>query len=110
MDTKRRYLREWRKFRGKTQEQVVAALEGMDDPNLPSTGASLSRLETGKQSYNERSLAALAAIYDCEPWELLGRDPYKEGEVIDFGAKFSKLDAQQRAQALAILDALTKTG
>jgi hypothetical protein len=40
----------------------------------------------------------------------LGRDPYKEGEVIDFGAKFSKLDAQQRAQALAILDALTKTG
>lgn len=110
VEKQRRYLREWRKFRGKTQDQVVAALEGMDDPQLPATGASLSRLENGKQSYSERSLAALADIYDCEPWELLGRNPLKEGEVVDFGARFSKLNAQQRAQALAILDALTKTG
>lgn len=83
MSDKRIYLKEWRKKAGLTQAEVVARLEIHDDDKLPRTGASLSRLENGTQPYSERVLLALADIYGCEPWELIGRNPGKEGQVID---------------------------
>ena len=69
------YLREWRKHRSLTQEQVIDRLIAQDNAQLPQTSASLSRLETGKQPYGERILEALAEIYQCKPWELIGRTP-----------------------------------
>lgn len=102
---KRPYLREWRKHRGLTQEQVIDRLALMDDPLLPATGASLSRLENGKQPYSQRILEALAEIYETEPGHLLDRDPTKEGEVIDF---FGQLNPEQKRQALAVIDALRR--
>lgn len=107
MGSKHTYLREWRKYRGMTQDQVVDRLAVLEDPNIPSTAASLSRLENGKQPYGQRVLEALAAIYDCEPDELLGHDPFKEGRVIDF---VRHLDERKQAQALAILRALSEEG
>lgn len=106
MDRKRHYLREWRRKRGYTQEQVISRLIALDDPQLPTTAASLSRLENGKQPYSERILEALAEIYDTEPGYLISRNPLKEGEV---AFMFDQLNAQQKAQALAIIEALSKT-
>jgi transcriptional regulator with XRE-family HTH domain len=107
----RTYLREWRKHRALTQEQVIDRLVALDDPLLPVTGASLSRLENGKQPYSERVLEALADIYQCEPWELLGRNPAKEGEVFSlFDRVYRDLNTRQRAQALAIIEALKAAG
>ncbi|WP_159108093.1 helix-turn-helix domain-containing protein [Novosphingobium sp. MBES04] len=103
MADKRIYLKQWRKFAHKTQAQVVAALEGMDDPNLPTTEASLSRLENGKQPYSERVLLALAEIYGCEPWELIGRDPTKEGQVIDM---VRHLDEIEQARVIAYIEGM----
>lgn len=100
------YLREWRRFRGLTQDQVVDRLAMLDDPHIPGTAASLSRLENGKQPYSQRSLEALAEVYDCEPDQLLGHDPFKEGRVIDF---MRHLDSAQQAQAIAILKALAQS-
>lgn len=107
MDGQKTYIREWRKMRGLTQEQVVARLEFLDDPNVPKTGASLSRLENGKQPYSQRVLEALAHIYNCDPSDLIGRNPLKEGDVIDL---VRVLDERKRAQALAILTALRDAG
>ena len=39
------YFKEWRKFRQLTQEQVLGRLNALDDPELPGTAASLSRIE-----------------------------------------------------------------
>lgn len=100
------YLREWRRFRGLTQDQVVDRLAVLDDPHIPTTAASLSRLENGKQPYSQRSLEALAQVYECEPDQLLGHDPFKEGDVIDF---VRHLDSALQAQALAVLKALTQS-
>jgi len=97
------YLREWRKKRNLTQEQVVNRLAIHEDPNMPATAASLSRLENGKQPYSQRVLEALADIYDCEAWELIGRDPTKEGVVIDM---VRHLDDRRQAQLMAFLKAL----
>lgn len=99
------YFKQWRKYRGLTQEQVVDRLELMDDPLIPRTTASLSRLENGKQPYTQRSLEALAEVYQCEPDHLIGRDPTKEGEVIDL---WGKLTERQQRQALAVIDAISR--
>ncbi len=100
----RHYLKEWRRFRDLTQEQVVNRLVSLDDPHLPATSASLSRLENGKQPYSERVLEALAHIYDSEPEHLIGRNPAKEGDVIDFVAR---LNEKQRGQLMAFMVAIT---
>lgn len=105
MGGRRHYLREWRKHRGLTQESVVSRLAAIDDPQLPQTAASLSRLENGKQPYSERMLEALADIYGTEPGHLLDRNPLKEGKVIDI---FQALNEQQQRQALAVIEALAK--
>lgn len=99
----RHYLREWRKHSHLTQSQVVARLIDLADPDIPTTEATLSRIETGKMIYNERMLNALAHIYDCEPWELLGRDPAKAGELIDM---VQHLSPHQREQAFAVIEGL----
>lgn len=97
------YFKEWRKYRHLTQDQVVGRLVALDDPMIPQTGASLSRLETGKQTYTQRIVEALADIYDCEPDQLIGHNPFKEGEIIDF---FKGMADRDRAKALAVLKAL----
>lgn len=99
------YFKKWRKHRGLTQEQVVDQLSAMDDPLIPQTTASLSRLENGKQTYTQRILEALAEVYGCEPDQLLGRDPSKEGEVIDL---WGQLNERQQRQALAVIDAIRR--
>lgn len=98
MVERRIYLKEWRQAAGKTQAQVVASLEMLDDPQLPTTSASLSRLENGKQPYSQRVLLALSDIYGCEPWELIGRNPQKEGEVIDLVRRLNERE-QERVRA-----------
>lgn len=97
------YLKEWRKHRHLTQEQVVNRLAAFDDPLLPQTTASLSRLENGKQPYGQRILEALAEIYDCDADHLIGRNPKMEGEVLDF---FRGMPMEERKRALAVLEAL----
>lgn len=103
MTDRRTYLREWRKKTDLTQRQVVERLSLYDDPLLPQTEASLSRLENGKQQYSQRILEALAHVYDCEPHELLSRNPLIDNQVIDMVAK---LDARRQAQIAAFIQTL----
>lgn len=107
MTGKRIYLKEWRRASGKTQAQVAAALEGLEDDQLPTTEASLSRLENGKQPYSERILLALADIYGCEPWELIGRNPQKEGELVDL---VRILNEREKERVKAYIEGLRSNG
>ena len=97
------YLKEWRKHRHMTQDQVVERLGLFDDPLLPKTGASLSRLENGKQPYSQRIIEALADLYNCEPHQLIGHNPEKEGEVIDLLAVLSESEREQAKRIIAAL-------
>ena len=100
---KKHHIKGWRRYRHLTQEQVIDRLVALDDPQIPQTAASLSRLENGKQPYTERVIAALADIYNCEPWELIGKDPTKEGDIIDLMRHF---DERERAQAMRLIEAI----
>lgn len=71
----RYYFKEWRKKAGYTQEKL-ADMIGV-------TPSSISQLESGKQGFTDSTLEALAWALSCEPADLLGKDPTKQGEVID---------------------------
>lgn len=70
----RHYIREWRKFRSLTQERLA-------ERTPYSTGA-ISQLETGRTSYTQGILEALASALDCQPGDLLSRNPYMDGSMV----------------------------
>ena len=61
------YMRQWRQHRGKTLVQVAEELHV--------THGYLSKVERGKQPYNQELLEALAELYRCDVVDLLIRDP-----------------------------------
>lgn len=77
----RPYIQQWRDRAGLTQEQVATRVEDILGTSF--TAATLSRIENAKSPYNQRQLEAIAEALGREPWELLNRDPEKEGEVVD---------------------------
>lgn len=106
------YIREWRKKSGLSQRELVSRLIELggerppDDPELriPTTEASLSRIENGKQNFNMATLHALAdALGADEPGWLLTRNPLKEGEVVPL---FDHLTPEQIERARAVLSAM----
>lgn len=72
---RRHFIREWRDYRGLNQEQAAERI-GIDRTTL-------GRIENRQIAYTQPILEALADAYRCEPWDLLNRDPSKEGAVID---------------------------
>jgi len=96
------FFREWRKFRRLTQKAVAERIE--------MSGANLSRLETGKQSYTQANLEALAFALDCEPHDLIGRPPTApppEGERRELFEVIEGLPKEQLPQAISIIRVLT---
>lgn len=77
-----------------------------EDEKLPRSKAQLSKIENGKSPYSQRVIEALAEIYSCEPWELLAKDPNKEGEVAPL---FSRLDDAQRERARAYIAGMVES-
>lgn len=61
------FLKEWRKFRGLSQERLADRL-GVHKGDI-------SNLENGKRRYNQDVLEALADALECEPADLIMRDP-----------------------------------
>jgi transcriptional regulator with XRE-family HTH domain len=109
------YVKEWRQYAKLSQKQLVARLielagEGTpDDPELriPTTEASLSRIENGKQNFNMATLQALAKALDVdEPGWLLDRKPGPGAEIIQIWDHLS-IDDQERARG--VLEAMFKT-
>lgn len=41
------------------------------------------RIERGVVPYDQDFLEVAADVLRCDPWDLIHRDPWKEGEVID---------------------------
>lgn len=83
-DRPRYYFKEWRKKAGLTQEQLA--------DRIGVTASSISQLENGKQGFTDSTLEALAVALNCTPSDLLGRNPLKEGVVVDIMALLKDRD------------------
>lgn len=88
------YIREWRKHRLRSQEWLADAI-GI-------TTASLSRIENGKQPYNQRQLELLAEALNCSPADLISSAPGgAQAEVVDI---WSRISPDKKEQARQILE------
>ncbi|SFP12347.1 Transcriptional regulator, contains XRE-family HTH domain [Cohaesibacter marisflavi] len=74
-ELQRWYLREWRKHRGMTQEQLAEAID--------STKQTVSRMESGLTPYNQPFLEACAEALSCEPYQLLAYSPQNSATIDD---------------------------
>lgn len=92
----RHFIREWRKFRNLTQERLAERID--------KTHGLISQIENGDTDYTQSTLEALADAMNCEPGDLLSRNPYMDGEVIDLMRRI-----KDRDQAIRLLKALTGT-
>src|SRR5256885_9288244 len=64
---RRHFVREWRKFRGLTQEQLADLLH--------TTKANISRVENLHQGYTQDFLEACAEVLGTDPAALISHDP-----------------------------------
>lgn len=92
------FIRAWRKHRGLTIEQLA--------PLICCSEASLSRIERGKQPYNQTLLEDIAAVLNCQPADLLTRHP---DDPEGLWSVWENIRPDQRPQAIEILKTLART-
>lgn len=98
MRSKRHYFKEWREYRGLTQEQVADRIDYSRNY--------YSEVEKGKKQFNEEFLYALAHAFSADPWELLRRNPLiPSNDVVDL---LALIDEPDRAAAIRMLEAMAR--
>lgn len=101
MGRKATYIRQWRERRGYTLDDMVGRLAELD---VKITGASLSRIERGKQPYNQDILEPIAEALAVTVADLVENNPdIPEAEIIDF---LHHLDDRELRQAESVLRAM----
>lgn len=101
MDRKTTYVRQWRKAKGLSLDDMVGRLQAL---GVETTGASLSRIERGLQPYSQDIMEALAESLGVEVWQLHKDNPdIPTAPVADFVQKLTEAEA---AQAEAVLRAM----
>ena len=87
-------LRDWRKYRGLTQEQLA---EGME-----TTKAVISDIERGYRRWNATHLSRAAEFLNCRPSDLLSTKPGEEtASVLEI---WSRVPAHLKPLALKTLE------
>lgn len=98
----RHFIREWRKKRGLTLEQLAGRLEVAT--------SSISQLENGKQGYSQPMLEAIADALGCQPADLLMRDPSREDAIWSIESQLKTASPEKRNAILAVVETMLKTG
>jgi transcriptional regulator with XRE-family HTH domain len=94
------YLRQWRRFRGLTLEDLAKAVG--TNPNM------IGYLESGERGLSAKWLRRLAPALSTTPGLLLDHDPYDlDSDIVDIWINGSD---RQRRQIAEIAKALIKTG
>ena len=99
MAKKPHYIREWRKHRGLTQEQLAE--------RIGIARSYLTKIERGSRRYDQPFLEAAAEALRCEPGDIIMRDPTAADSI---WSVWETLPPAQRLQALAVIKALRSTG
>jgi transcriptional regulator with XRE-family HTH domain len=91
----RHFIKEWRDYRQLTQEQVA--------DRIGVSATTFGRIEGNKIPYNQDFLELAADALRCEPWDLLHRDPNKEGDVVDLMRHLSDRQREEAAEYIRFL-------
>lgn len=93
------YIKEWRKARGLTQEQLAERI-GLDRTYY-------SKIESGKRRYDQPFLEAAATVLQCSPADLIMRDPSDPDGI---WSVWDTLKPVEKAQVVEIARTLKRTG
>lgn len=97
MAKQRQFIKEWRKYRQLTQEQLADRV-GVDRSYV-------NKIENGKKRYDQPFLEAAAEALGCEPADLIMRDPTAPGAIWSIWDQIAPPD---RDQALRVLQSFVK--
>lgn len=97
---RRTFLREWREYRGLTQEQAAERFD--------ISQGQLSRIERGDTPYNQDFIEKAADAYRCEPADLIMRDPTREDAIWSIVDQLKAATDEQRDNVRRVADALIK--
>ncbi len=98
MASQRHYIRQWRKHRGLTQEQLAERI-GI----APSY---ISKIEKGARRYDQPFLEAAAEVLRCSPADLIMRDPTDPEGIWNI---WEQLAPVERRQVVEIAKTLKRT-
>lgn len=96
---RRTYIKQWRKHRGLSQEQLA------DRINM--TAGNLSMIERGLTNYTQETLERMADALNCEPADLLMRNPADPDAIWTI---WDEAKPAQKKQIIEVSRALIKTG
>lgn len=96
-ERRRTFIKEWRQHRGLTQDQLA--------DRIGVATSTISQLEKGRQGYSQATLEALAEALQCEPADLLMRNPLKEDAMWSI---WEALDPPAKNQVLEIAKTFRK--
>ena len=95
----RHFVRQWRKHRGLTQEQLAE--------RIGIARSYLTKIERGDRRYDQPFLEAAADALRCDPSDLIVRDPTATESI---WSVWEQLTPPERIQALAVIKAIKATG
>lgn len=93
----KQFIREWRKFRGLTQEQLAE--------RMGIARSYVSHVEKGNRRYDQLFLEAAADALLCQPADLIMRDPTQPGSIWSI---WDQIPPTEREQAAKVLQTFTK--
>lgn len=98
--THRHFIKQWRRYRGLTQEQLADRLD-IDRTTI-------SKIESGKQEYSQGFLEAAAYALRCEPADLIMRDPTQPSAIWSIWDAIPDADKPKAVAILSTLADLSK--
>ncbi|MES2752776.1 MAG: helix-turn-helix transcriptional regulator [Pseudomonadota bacterium] len=101
MDRKGTYIRNWRKHKGFSLDDMVGRLAAI---GVETTSASLSRIERGIQPYSQDIMEAMAESLGIEVWQFHNDNP--DIPTAPVGDLVGKLTEAEARQAEAVLRAM----
>lgn len=99
---RRTFLRQWREYRNLTQDQAADRI-GVDRSHL-------SKIENGREPYNQSFLEAAAIAYLCDPPDILMRNPLDKSAVWTLIDAVKTTTPATQKQIQAVVETIIKTG
>lgn len=99
------YIREWREWRGLTQEQLAGRVAILTEKDAMDV-STISKIETGARGYRQPVLEAFAEALGCDPPDLLRPPPRPDNEIVHWAINWAQRLAdrppaqQERAQRI----------
>jgi transcriptional regulator with XRE-family HTH domain len=99
------YIKQWRKHRGLTQEQLSSRLDELGQHDMGPSA--LSMLENGHRGYTQANLEAIAEALQTDVASLLMRNPTDPEAIWSI---WDQAKPGQKRQIVAVAKTLVRTG